>query len=86
MSKSLTFVWCLIGTKPYHHVDVESHHEILEELAALIDSGTIKCHLTKRLGITVDELKEAHRTIQSGKNMGKLGLGVDDTSYQKPFT
>lgn len=74
MSKSLSFIWALIGTRPYHHVDVDSHHHILEELSRLIDSGVIKCHLEKRLKLSLDGLKEAHAMIESGKSMGKVAL------------
>ncbi|GLB05689.1 hypothetical protein AtubIFM57258_000978 [Aspergillus tubingensis] len=78
MSKSLTFVWCLLGTKPYHRVDVESHHRILEELTDLIDANKIKCHLTKRLRLTLDGVKKGHELLQSGGSIGKVGLGVNE--------
>jgi len=74
MSKSMSFIWCVLGTKPYHHVDIVSHHHILEELARLIDSGQIKCHLGTKLELTLDGLKEAHNIIQSGKAKGKVVL------------
>lgn len=74
MSKSLSFIWCLLGTKPYHHVDLESHHHILQELARLVDSGRVKCHLGTRLKLTLEGLKEAHGTVESGKAKGKVVL------------
>lgn len=74
MSKSLSFIWCLIGTKPYHHVDIDSHHRVLEDLSRLIDSGIIKCHLGKRLKFTLGGFKEAHGIIESGKSTGKVAL------------
>ncbi|RAK99562.1 zinc-binding alcohol dehydrogenase family protein [Aspergillus ibericus CBS 121593] len=85
MSKSLTFTWCLLGTKPYHQIDVESHHRILEELAALIDAGKIKCHLTKRLRLTLEGVKEGHEILQSGGSIGKVGLGVDEAGSRELF-
>lgn len=77
MAKSLTFVWALIGTKPYYGVDAESHGDILRKLARWIDEGKIKCHLRQRVLLTVDGVREAHRIIQDGKAIGKVGLGVD---------
>lgn len=86
MSKSLTFVWCLLGTKPYHKVDVESHHRILEELTDLIDASKIKCHITKRLRLTLDGVKNGHELLQSGGSIGKVGLGVDEPGPGEIFT
>ncbi|KAI5308629.1 hypothetical protein KEM55_005260 [Ascosphaera atra] len=74
MSKSLSFHWCVIGTKPYHGVNVNSHHEILEELADLVDSNKILCTLTKRLPLTLEGVKESHRQTESSTNIGKVGL------------
>lgn len=85
MAKSLSFIWCLIGTKPYYQVDVESHHRILEELAELIDSGRIKCHLVNRLRLTVDGLREAHRIIEKGGNIGKVALGLTEQGNGELF-
>lgn len=88
MSKSLTFVWCWLGSGAYHDYvndDEEKHHEWYEELANLIDDGIIKCHLTKRAKLTLENLKEAHRLIESGKAVGKMGLGVDEPGEGTPF-
>jgi NADPH:quinone reductase-like Zn-dependent oxidoreductase len=57
---------------------VESHHRILEELSRLLDSGKVRCHLTRRFGLTLDGLREAHRSTESGSNIGKTGLAVGD--------
>lgn len=78
MAKSLSYIWCLIGTKPVYGIQVESHHAILEALASLVDEGKIKTHLKKRLRITADGLREAHTIIESGGSIGKVALGVDE--------
>lgn len=52
MAKSLSFIWCLIGTKGVYKAAQETHHEALEELARLVDEGRIKCHLTRRVKLT----------------------------------
>lgn len=89
MSKSLTFSWCWIGTGGYHgyrNDRVEKHHEWFEEMARLVDEGVIRCHLTRRMGLTVEGLREAHRVLEGGKGVGKIGLGVDEPGVQGAFT
>lgn len=78
MAKSLSYIWCLIGTKPVYGIDVESHHRILEELSRLLDSGKIRCHLKRRLGLTLNALREAHQSVESGGNIGKTVLAISD--------
>ena len=85
MAKSLSFIWCLIGTKPVYGMDVESHHRILENLGRLLDSGTIRCHLTQRLGLTLKNLREAHRSVESGGNIGKTALSIGDNHGVESF-
>lgn len=77
MAKSLTFVWALLGTKPYYKVDVESHGRILRELAGLVDEGKVECHLTETLPLTVEGLRKGHTMIEQGGVMGKVGLSVN---------
>ncbi|RMZ68459.1 quinone oxidoreductase [Pyrenophora seminiperda CCB06] len=62
MAKSLTFVWALLGTKPYYGVDVESHGRILSDLAEMLDKGTVKCHCTQKL--KVDEKGKGARRLE----------------------
>ncbi|KAE8406547.1 hypothetical protein BDV37DRAFT_280823 [Aspergillus pseudonomiae] len=78
MSKSLTFVWCWLGSRMYHGVDTNQWKK-LEELSALIDAGKIKCHLTRRLQLDLEGIKEAHRILESGKAIGKTILISYDT-------
>lgn len=85
MAKSLSFIWCLIGTKPVYDTDVESPHRVLEELSRLLDSGKIRCHLTHRLGLTLDGLREAHRSVESGGNIGKTSLTISDLHGAESF-
>ena len=86
MAKSLAFVWCLIGTKPWYGVDLESHGSILEELSRLVDEGKIRCHLQKEFSLDVKGLREAHAIVESGKSMGKVACGVDVIGESEPFT
>ncbi|KAK1145010.1 hypothetical protein N8T08_004725 [Aspergillus melleus] len=85
MAKSLSFIWCLIGTNPVYGVNVESHHRILEESRQFLESGKISRHLTQRLPLTLDGLREAPRGIESGGNLGKTGVAIDTKSDGDTF-
>lgn len=76
MAKSMTFVWALLGTKPYYRVDPESHGKILKELARLVDHGEIKCHMTQKLEFNKDGIRKAHEIIEEGKAIGKVALSM----------
>lgn len=72
-SKSVSFSWELMYTRSmYSTEDMERQHHILNEIANLIDAGTIKTTLTNTLyGLTVENLKQAHQMQESGKTIGK---------------
>lgn len=88
LAKSLTFVWELLGTKPYYGVDVESHGAMLKDLAAWLDEGKVKCHLSQTMPLTVQGLRDAHGKVEESGVMGKIGLAVDadGSDVQKAFT
>ncbi len=71
--KSVTFSWELMYTRSMFKTDdMERQHQILNEIADLLDSGTIKTTLTTTLqGFTVENLKKAHEMQESGKTIGK---------------
>ncbi|KAF9690613.1 hypothetical protein EKO04_011390 [Ascochyta lentis] len=74
MAKSLTFVWALLGTKPYYGVQAESHGKILERLAQLLDSQEATCHNTQKLKVDEAGVRKAHEIIEGGKAIGKVSL------------
>ncbi len=71
--KSVSFSWELMYTRSmFTTADMEKQHIILNEIAHLLDAGTLKTTLTTTLeGFTVDNLKEAHKLQESGKSIGK---------------
>lgn len=77
MSKSMSFIWALLGTKPYHGVDLDSHGKILDEVKELIEQGHVKCTLKTRERLTLEGLRKGHELVASGKSIGKVGVGVD---------
>ncbi|EKG16544.1 Alcohol dehydrogenase superfamily zinc-containing [Macrophomina phaseolina MS6] len=78
MAKGLTFVWELLGTKPWYGVDLDSHGKILDSLRYLVDEGIVKSHLTQRLPLTAEGVRKGHSLLEEGKVIGKVGLGVDE--------
>lgn len=72
-AKSVSFSWELMYTRSMFTTnDIDRQHEILNELARLLDNGTLRTTLTTTLeGFTVDNLKEAHKMQESGKTIGK---------------
>jgi NADPH2:quinone reductase len=71
--KSVSFSWELMYTRSMFTTDdIERQHQILNEIADLLDAGTLKSTLTTTLeGFTVDNLKKAHQLQESGKTIGK---------------
>ncbi|XWN14629.1 zinc-binding alcohol dehydrogenase family protein [Formosa sp. 4Alg 33] len=72
-NKSVSFSYEYMYTRSlYTTEDMERQHDILNKIAELLDTGTLKSTLTTTLkGFTVANLKEAHRLQESGKSIGK---------------
>jgi zinc-binding alcohol dehydrogenase family protein len=76
-SKSLTWHWELMFTRPLFEPESTAQREILDEVARLVDAGRIRTTLTTRLeGLTAANLREAHRMVESGGMVGKVVLSV----------
>ncbi|MFA4133848.1 MULTISPECIES: zinc-binding alcohol dehydrogenase family protein [unclassified Brevibacillus] len=75
-SKSVTFVWEFMFTRSLFHTDdMIKQHQLLNELADLIDDGKIKTTLTERLEpIHAANLRLAHEKLESGRTIGKIVL------------
>ncbi|MCW0214584.1 MAG: zinc-binding alcohol dehydrogenase family protein [Pseudonocardia sp.] len=72
-SKSITWHWELMFTRPLYEPESTAQREILDEVARLVDAGTLRTTLTTRLrGLTAETVREAHRTIESGRTIGKI--------------
>lgn len=74
--KSVSFHWELMFTRSMFQTDdmIEQHH-ILNKIAQLLDARTLQSTLNTTIeGFTADNLKEAHRLLESGKTIGKVVL------------
>ena len=71
--KSASLSWEYMYTRSMFTTDdMERQHYILNEIADLLDNGTLKTTLTTTLqGFTVENLKKAHQMQESGKTIGK---------------
>ena len=74
--KSLSLHWELMFTRAlFKTADMEAQHAILNELAALVEQGTIRSTAQLELGaITAENLRRAHQLIESGSSIGKVVL------------
>lgn len=75
-SKSVTFAWEFMFTKSmYETDDIQSQHELLNQVADLVDRGILKTTVTQNLGaLNAINLAKAHALLESGKTIGKLVL------------
>lgn len=75
-SKSITFVWEMMFTKSrYETDDMQSQHDLLNQVAILIDQGILKTTITENLGVLNPvNLAKAHQLLESGTAIGKVVL------------
>lgn len=74
--KAVSIHYELMFTRSLFKTDdmIEQHH-ILNRISELIDDGTIKTTMGKHFGtINADNLKRAHKLLESGKAKGKIVL------------
>lgn len=77
-SKSQSWLWELMFTRPLYAPDDPYQHELLEEVARLVDAGTLRTTLTTRLTpITAETLREAHRRVETSGVIGKIVVSRD---------
>lgn len=74
--KSVSLHWEFMFTRSlYQTDDMQKQHEILSQIAKLIDKGTLVTTLGEHLGkITVENLLKAHAMLESKSAVGKLVL------------
>lgn len=75
-SKSAGFVWEFMFTRSmYKTSDLKRQHDILFQLANLLDAGRIQSTLTTTYqGLDARMLQKAHALLESGKMVGKLAI------------
>lgn len=76
MDKSATFVWEFMFTRSkYQTDDMTRQHHLLNEVARLVDQGIIGSTVAEKLSpINAENLREAHRLLETGRTVGKIVL------------
>jgi len=74
--KRATLTWEFMFARSSNGIHVEKQHEILNNLADLIEKGLIPDRVTKVLSLKKD-LVAAHKQLESGTTVGKVVLTVD---------
>lgn len=74
--KSISIHWEMMYTRSmFKTPDMIKQHEILTEVARLVDKGAVKTTLNEELGmINAKNIQSAHQLIESGRSMGKIVL------------
>ncbi|GAA5784239.1 zinc-binding alcohol dehydrogenase family protein [Chitiniphilus shinanonensis] len=75
-SKSATFVWEFMFTRAmYRTADMIEQHRLLDEVAKLIDAGTLQSTVGAHFGrIDAANLRRAHTALEAGDTIGKIVL------------
>ncbi len=75
-NKSVTFSYEFMYTRSmFTTEDIAQQHQILNQVADMLDAGSLKTTLTTSLdGFTVDNLKKAHAMQESGRTIGKTAI------------
>ncbi|KTD74654.1 zinc-binding alcohol dehydrogenase family protein [Legionella waltersii] len=74
--KSISIHWEMMYTRSmFKTPDMIKQHDILTEVAKLVDAGRIKTTVAECLGrINAENLRRAHALLESGRSRGKLVL------------
>jgi NADPH:quinone reductase len=73
--KSIGWLWELMFTDPLHLPGSQHQQWILDEVAAMVDSGAIRPTATENHGaISADSLRSAHALVETGRAVGKVVL------------
>ncbi|MFY0616738.1 zinc-binding alcohol dehydrogenase family protein [Shimia sp.] len=74
--KAISLHWEMMFTRSlFGTPDIDAQRKLLDEVAALVDAGSIKTTVTDVAGkIDAATLKEVHALIESGKAKGKIVL------------
>lgn len=75
-NKSVTFAWEFMFTRAmFQTSDMIEQHKLLNEVAELVDNGSLRSTVTQRLTpIDAANLRKAHAMLEEGHTVGKIVL------------
>ena len=75
-AKSIAFHWELMFTRPmFQTPDMSEQGRLLDEVARLVDAGTIQSSLTTQIaGLGPESLRRGHQIVAGGHAVGKIAL------------
>jgi NADPH:quinone reductase-like Zn-dependent oxidoreductase len=72
-SKSISWHWELMFTRPLFCPESTAQHDLLDAVTTLIDQGMLRTTMTTRLGpINAATMREAHARVESSAAIGKV--------------
>jgi zinc-binding alcohol dehydrogenase family protein len=72
-SKSQTWHWEFMFSRPLHEPDSTYQRELLDEVARLVDDGVLRTTVTSRLSpLNAETMRAAHLQIETSANIGKI--------------
>ncbi|RKI04064.1 zinc-binding alcohol dehydrogenase family protein [Corallococcus sp. AB038B] len=73
--KSLALHWELMFTRALYDADPLSQQRLLDAVADLVESGTLRTTMTQDFGpLTAANLRRAHAAVETGRTLGKIVL------------
>jgi zinc-binding alcohol dehydrogenase family protein len=74
--KSVSLHWEAMFTRStFQTPDMDAQHKLLNEVATMVENGTIRTTLAENLGtINAANLRRAHAMVESGRTRGKIVL------------
>lgn len=67
-------LWELMFSRPRVERNMERQHAVLNQVADLVDAGSVRTTMTSSMPFTLDNLRKAHTDQASGKTIGKIVL------------
>lgn len=77
--KALSWHWEFMFARSLHQArDLIRQHELLTEVSRLVASGAVRSTLTTTLSpLSVEQIREGHRLVESGRMIGKVVITND---------
>jgi zinc-binding alcohol dehydrogenase family protein len=74
--KSVAFCWELMFTRSmFETPDMQAQHDLLNDVSALLESGTLRTTRTRSFGaLNAENLRKAHAAVEAGNTIGKVTL------------